>query len=103
MPGYLDLARAALAAVPPEPLRPGYEKNEINEQIPLCDQAGANAPAVPVPITPTDLDEFWGERAGIREYDGGLPRERAEALALADLLLQIRVWMNDPGHTRPTN
>jgi hypothetical protein len=37
-----------------------------------------------------DLDpewrEAWGERAAIMEYDGGLPRERAEALALAEIV-----------------
>jgi hypothetical protein len=28
----------------------------------------------------------WDERAAILEYDGGLPRERAEAVALAAVL-----------------
>jgi hypothetical protein len=35
---------------------------------------------------PPDLHEAWQERAGIREFDGGLPRSQAEALALGDVL-----------------
>lgn len=41
-------------------------------------------------ITPADLPVdwwvLWDELAAIREYDGGCPRERAEALALTDVL-----------------
>jgi hypothetical protein len=33
---------------------------------------------------PDDAYEWFAERAAIRQYDGGLPRERAEAAALAD-------------------
>ena len=39
---------------------------------------------------PADWHLLWDERAAIMEYDGGLPRERAEALALADVLDQMR-------------
>jgi hypothetical protein len=35
-----------------------------------------------------DAAELWHERAAIREYDGGLPRDEAEALALGDVALQ---------------
>lgn len=35
-----------------------------------------------------DMAEYAEERAGIREYDGGLPRELAECLALLDVLLR---------------
>ena len=35
---------------------------------------------------PEDLIQAWQERAGIREYDAGLSRPHAEALALLDLL-----------------
>lgn len=38
-------------------------------------------------LTP-DLQEAWHERAGIMEFDGGLDRERAEALALLLILQQ---------------
>ena len=31
------------------------------------------------------LREAFEERAGIREYDGGLPKEKAEALAKAEV------------------
>ena len=44
-------------------------------------------------VTPDDLPpdwQFaWDERAAIMEFDGGLPRERAEALALKDILQQM--------------
>lgn len=35
-----------------------------------------------------NLREAFEERAAIREFDGGLPREHAEALALLDLIRQ---------------
>ena len=35
---------------------------------------------------PEELVEAWQERAAIREYDAGLSRPHAEALALLDLL-----------------
>ena len=35
---------------------------------------------------PEELIEAWQERAGIREYDAGLSRPHAEALALLDLV-----------------
>jgi hypothetical protein len=31
----------------------------------------------------------WDERAAIMEYDGGMPRERAEHLALLDVVEQM--------------
>lgn len=50
----------------------------------------------PVPLNPdiakwaASLDdnarEFFNERAGIREYEGGLPREEAELEAMNDVL-----------------
>jgi hypothetical protein len=39
---------------------------------------------------PPDWHLQWDERAAIVEADGGLPRERAEALALLDVLEQMR-------------
>jgi TubC N-terminal docking domain len=36
---------------------------------------------------PDKLQRVWEERAAIMEYDGGLPRVQAEALALTDTLL----------------
>jgi hypothetical protein len=38
---------------------------------------------------PADLRDLWEERAAIREHDGGLARDRAEALALEDVLCQM--------------
>jgi hypothetical protein len=41
-----------------------------------------------------DLDADWRvwfeERAAIMEYDGGLPRERAEAMALTETIRLMR-------------
>lgn len=55
-----------------------------------------DGPKYTLPLDPqvanavSQLDEvsldFWIERASIREYDGGLPRRRAEWLALQDVL-----------------
>ena len=37
-------------------------------------------------IQPDNLREFFEERAGIREFDGGLPREHAEEEAFFDTI-----------------
>jgi hypothetical protein len=54
----------------------------------------APAPAPGEGIGPDDLPGDWRveweERAAIREYDGGLPRERAEAMALDDVIALMR-------------
>jgi len=39
---------------------------------------------------PPDWHLEWDERAATMEYDGCLPRERAEALALSDILARMR-------------
>jgi hypothetical protein len=44
---------------------------------------------VAVDLTP-DWYLLWNERAGIMQHDGGIPRERAEALALAEILRQMQ-------------
>ena len=36
-------------------------------------------------MTREDLEEFYQERAGILEHKGGWPKEKAEALAKAEL------------------
>jgi hypothetical protein len=79
MPGYLDLARAALAAFPPEPARPGYEQNEKNELIPAWDQAAAGRL----------LAELRAEVAAVEAVFGGrtpapLATAMADALAIAE-------------------
>lgn len=40
---------------------------------------------------PVEWWQLWDERAAIMEYDGNLPRERAEALALDDILKQMEL------------
>lgn len=46
-------------------------------------------------LVPADLPEPWRElyeeRAAIREYDGGQPREHAEAEALAEVMQLMRM------------
>jgi hypothetical protein len=42
----------------------------------------------------TDWRIEWEERAAIKEYDGELPRERAEAEALAEIIMKMR-WSTD--------
>lgn len=44
--------------------------------------------AVPEQL-PEFLHDEWEERSAIMEYDGGLPRDRAEALAFAEILEQM--------------
>jgi hypothetical protein len=39
---------------------------------------------------PGDMRCEWEERSAIMEYDGGLPRERAEALALTEIVGLMR-------------
>ena len=46
--------------------------------------------AVTIVDLPAEWHLLWDERAAIMEYDGGMPRERAEALALGDILDQMR-------------
>ena len=48
---------------------------------------------------PDDLRDAYEERAAIMEYDGGLPRERAEAAALAETIPWIGAECARP--TRP--
>ena len=40
---------------------------------------------------PVEWWQLWDERAAIMEYDGNLPRERAEALAMDDVLKQMEL------------
>jgi hypothetical protein len=47
-------------------------------------------PSSPAELAP-EWHLLWDERAAILEYDGGLPRERAEALALAELVHHLDV------------
>jgi hypothetical protein len=46
-------------------------------------------------IDPDELLEWWAERAAVREFDGGQPREEAERNALEDVrtLIEIGPWV----------
>jgi hypothetical protein len=41
-----------------------------------------------------DVLEYWGERAALREFDGGQDREQAETAAVDDIreLLAVGAW-----------
>ncbi len=49
-----------------------------------------NAPDVTPADLPLEWHFLWDERAAIMEYDGRLPRERAEAEALKEILGKMR-------------
>ena len=58
--------------------------------------------------TPADLSAewhvVWDERAAVMEYEGGLSRERAEHLALLEIVQQMRgyyVSLTPPAHVSP--
>jgi hypothetical protein len=63
---------------------------------------GAKSGGTPLPpsmdlvrsLRPEDLDPDWRmeweERAAIMEYDGGLPREQADAMALAEIVPRMQ-------------
>lgn len=44
----------------------------------------------PVVDLPEDWQLLWDERAAIMEYDGNLPREVAEHLALVEIIAQMK-------------
>jgi len=79
MPGYLDLARETLAALPSEPVCQAHEENELNEEIPPWDQGAADAA----------LGELRAEVAAVQVAFGGrtpapLANVLADALAIAE-------------------
>lgn len=45
--------------------------------------------AAPLPPSPDEWRDLFEERAGIMEFDGNLPRARAETLALAEVLAEF--------------
>jgi hypothetical protein len=68
---------------------------------PIARRLIANKALVPHALAgrlPPDWHLQWDERAAIMEVDGGLPRERAEALALLDILEQMRRHGEALGH-----
>jgi hypothetical protein len=54
-------------------------------------------PAAQPEDLPADWHLAWDERAAIMEYDGGLPRERAEALALVAIIEEMRQHQHHDG------
>lgn len=48
-----------------------------------------------------EAQEFWAERAAIREYDGGVSREAAERGALEDLEIWVALWIQIKGEPGP--
>ena len=55
------------------------------------DPTTANAePEIRIEDLDTDWGVWWLERAAIMEYDAGLPRAQADALALAETVREMR-------------
>lgn len=50
------------------------------------------------PGLPEAYHEVFDERAAVREFDGGFPRDEAEKLALEDVR---RIWMKDQNKDWP--
>ena len=50
----------------------------------------AQSPTIGPEDLPPDWQVEWEERAAIMEFDGGLPRERAEAEAMKCVIRQMR-------------
>jgi hypothetical protein len=83
-------------------LCPSFHAGRMGEMLDL-DSILSDEPLVrrPKPPARTDLNPkpedlpsewhfLWDERAAIMEYDGELPRERAEALALTEIVERMR-------------
>jgi hypothetical protein len=88
---YLTLAKKTLAGMDGKPAT----EPEHKEARPLTQRETENPSPLDLPdVSPWDLPpewyDAWGERACIMHYDGKLHWERAEALALADILRQMQ-------------
>lgn len=73
-----------------------YDAEEFLEGLFRPEAAPPGVPTVGPDDLPPDWRLFWEERAAIREYDGELPREHAEAAALADTLWEMRRHASTP-------
>ena len=72
----------------------GFDAVEFLQGLYRPDPIEAVEPDPAQALTPGDLPvewwELWDERAAIMEFDGNMPRERAEALALADIVERMK-------------
>lgn len=59
---------------------------------PTSDQIERLAARYGVPVL--EAQEFYLERAAIREYDGGLSRDAAETAALEDVEVWAKLWLS---------
>lgn len=66
---------------------------------PLSDAIERLAARYGVPVL--EAQEFWAERAAIREYEGGVSREDAEQAALGDAELWAKLWVTVKGDRGP--
>jgi hypothetical protein len=67
-----------------------YDAKEFLERLYRSVEGPPDMPALKPADLPAEWHLQWDERAAIMEADGGLPREQAEALALRDVLEQMR-------------
>jgi hypothetical protein len=66
---------------------------------PLSNSIESLAARYGVPVL--EAQEHWAERAAIREHDGGMSREDAEAAALTDVEVWAKVWVSVKGGRGP--
>ncbi len=80
---------------PPEPHAPGgvggLARPPSPPPSPEAGPPGKEPPAAPRALDTDGLRDECEERAAIMEFDGNLPRERAEALAFADIRASVSV------------
>lgn len=73
-----------------DPETPSHDGNWMHEPT-APKTTSVSEPLYRPPDLPVEWWQRWDERAAIMEYDGNLPRERAEALALDDILRQMEL------------
>lgn len=66
---------------------------------PISDAIERMAQRYGVPVL--EAQEFWAERAAIREYDGAMTRDAAELAAVGDVELWAKLWVQLKGEIGP--
>ena len=68
-----------------------FNARELLQKLTTPESVSLGDPHVRPSDLPVEWWQLWDERAAIMEYDRNLPRERAEALALDDILKQMEL------------
>ena len=64
---------------------------------PLSDAIERMAARYGVPVL--EAQEYWAERAAIREFEGGMSREAAESAAVGDTEVWAKLWIQLKGES----